>query len=73
MSSPKPATAAAFSRRRRTKARDEEAVRALHEAITDDLDNDVPYKTLQGITGMSRERLRLIANAVRERRQSESG
>ncbi len=68
MASPKTATAAAHARRERTKARDEEALRALHEAITDDLDAKVPYKTLMDITGLSRERLRLIAEAVREKR-----
>lgn len=68
MASSKTATAIAFARRERTKARDDEALRALHEAIADDLDAKVPYRTLMDITGLSRERLRLIAEAVRDRR-----
>jgi hypothetical protein len=73
MSPPKPHTAAAFAKRLRTKSRDDEAVTQLHEAITADLDNKVPYKVLTEITGYSRENLRLIAKAVRDKREPEQG
>jgi hypothetical protein len=67
MSSPDD-VAHAYANRTATKAADDAAVRALHETITDALDAKVPYRALMDITGMSRERLRMIANAVRARR-----
>lgn len=72
MSSPKPRTVAALAKRDRAQAKAAEAVAELHEAIVDDLDAGVTQQALKEITGYSRERLRLIAKAVRDRR-AESG
>jgi len=72
MEPPKTCTKPAYVRRQRTRDADTQAVQALHEAITDDLDNNVPYKTLMDITGMSRERLRMIAHEVRARRAEQA-
>lgn len=71
MTAPKPRTVAAFAMRQRTKALDDAAVTDLQEAIVDDLDSGVQQKELATITGYSRENLRLIAKAVRDRRAVE--
>lgn len=70
---PKPRTIAAFAKRQRTRQRDEQAVTELHEAIVADLDAGVPQKDLKDITGYSRENLRLIAKAVRDKRAGQGG
>ncbi len=66
-------TAAAVAVRAQTKRELDEATVEFHEAITADLDAKIPYKTLEEITGYSRERLRMIANAVRETRAGQEG
>lgn len=71
MSSPKPRTVAALAKRDRARARAEQATVELHEAIVADLEDGVPQKELADLTGYSRERIRLIAKAVRERRDAE--
>lgn len=71
MTTGKTRTAAALAKRDRAKERHDEAVADLHEAIVDDLDAGVTQQQLKEITGYSRERLRLIAKAVRERRAAE--
>lgn len=71
MATKKTRTAAALARRDRAQSKAAEAVAALHEAIVDDLDDGVTQQELKDITGYSRERLRLIAKAVRDRRAQE--
>ncbi|TKG67039.1 hypothetical protein [Prauserella endophytica] len=68
MTDQKPRTLAAHARRQKTKARDEEAIAALHQAIVDDLDDGIPQVELVRITGYTRERIRQIAKAVRQAR-----
>lgn len=72
MTSPKPRTVAALAKRDRTRAKADEATRDLHQAIVDDLDHGIPQKVLAELTGYSRERIRLIAKAVRDRRAAEN-
>lgn len=57
----------ALAVRAQTERELDEATRELHEAIVSDLDDGVPQKTLADLTGYSRERIRLIAKAVRDR------
>jgi hypothetical protein len=73
MTSPKPRTVAALAKRDRARAKADQATRDLHEAIVGDLDDGVPQKVLADLTGYSRERIRLIAKAVRERGESKTG
>lgn len=68
MTTRKPRTATALAKRNRAKDRHDAAVAELHEAIVDDLDKGVTQQELKRLTGYSRERLRLIAKAVRDQR-----
>lgn len=72
MTARKPLTIAALAKRQRTRQRDQQAIVELHEAIVADLDAGVPQKELAEITGYSRENIRLIAKAVRDRRAPEA-
>ncbi|MGB3443866.1 MAG: hypothetical protein WBA97_34445 [Actinophytocola sp.] len=72
MTSPRPRTVAALAKRERARAKAEQATQDLHQAIVDDLDDGVTQKVLAELTGYSRERIRLIAKAVRERGESET-
>lgn len=66
-------TAAALAERDRAKRKLDEATAELHEAIVDDLDDGVTQQHLKAIVGVSRERIRLIANEVRDRRTKRAG
>lgn len=71
MTAKKSRTEAALAKRDRAKQRLDEAAAELHEAIVDDLDDRHTKVELAALMGVSRERIRLIENAVRERRSKE--
>jgi DNA-directed RNA polymerase sigma subunit (sigma70/sigma32) len=71
MAAKKPRTEAALTKRDRAKQRLDEATAELHEAIVDDLDDNHTKVELAALMGVSRERIRLIENAVRDRRKTE--
>lgn len=68
-----PRTAAAVAVRAQTKRELDEATAELHEAIVDDLDDGHAQIELAKLARVSRERIRLIANDVREKRAQPSG
>lgn len=72
MTTRKPRIAAALAKRDRLKNRLDAATVELHEALVDDLDDDFTKVELAKLMKVSRERIRLIENAVRDRRAGKS-
>lgn len=72
MTTRKSRSATARAKRDRAKQRLDEATAELHEAIVEDLEDGFTQQELKVIVGVSRERIRLIANATRHRRDHDT-